>query len=79
MPLKIVGMKEIFQIFAVTDDLGISREMVEIPLGPEHPGRVRKLPNGKYEIVIESTEPLDEWILKFKEEITKLHLGESTP
>jgi hypothetical protein len=75
--LKIVGMKEIFQVFAVTDDLGISREMVEIPLGPEHPGRVRKLPNGKYEITIESEEPLEEWIPKMKKEITQLHFGEN--
>ena len=77
MGLKIVGMKEIFQVFAVTDDLGISREMVEIPLGPEHPGKVRKLPNGKYEIIIESADPLEEWIPKMKEAITRLHFGES--
>ncbi|MFI5303995.1 MAG: hypothetical protein ACHQYP_04295 [Nitrospiria bacterium] len=76
MVLKIVGMNEIFKVFAVTDNLGISREMVEIPLGPEHPGKVRKLPNGKYEIIIESTDPLDEWILKMKDEITRLHFGD---
>ncbi|MBI1824279.1 MAG: hypothetical protein HY200_06050 [Nitrospirae bacterium] len=78
MALKIVGMKEIFQIFSVTDELGISREMIEIPLGPEHPGKVRKLKNGKYEIIVESTDPLEEWILKFKDEIAKLHIGDSS-
>ena len=78
MGLRIVGMKEIFLVFAVTDDLGISREMVEIPLGPEHPGKVRKLPSGKYEIIIESTDPLEDWIPKMKEEITRLHFEENT-
>ena len=76
MGLKIIGMKEIFQVFEVTDNLGISREMIEIPLGPEHPGKVRKLSNGKYEIVIESEEPLADWIPKMEEEIKKLHFGE---
>ena len=76
MGLKIVGMKEIFQIFQVTDNLGISREMIEIPLGPEHPGKVHKLSNGKYEIVIESEEPLAEWIPKMELEIKKLYFGE---
>ena len=72
MALTIVGMKEIFQVFSVTDELGISREKIEIPLGPEHPGRVRKLPNGKIEIVIESSDPLEAWIPKMKEEIIRL-------
>ena len=78
MPLKIVGMKEIFQVFAVTDGLGISREKIEIPLGPEHPGKVRKLPNGKYEIIVESEIPVEEWIPAMKEEIVQLHFGEAS-
>jgi hypothetical protein len=78
MALKIIGMKEILQVFDVTDNLGISREMIEIPLGPEHPGRVRKLPNGKFEIIIESEEPLAEWIPRMEKEISKLHFGEES-
>lgn len=76
MALKIVGMNEILKVFAITDQLGISREMIEIPLGPEHPGKVRKLANGKIEIIIESTDSLEKWIPQMKEEITKLHFGE---
>ena len=76
MVLKIVGMNEILKVFAVTDQLGISREMIEIPLGPEHPGKVRKLPNGKFEIIIESTDSFEKWIPQMKEEITRLYFGE---
>ena len=60
--LEAVGMKEINAIFAVTDALGIHREMLVIPLGPATPGRVRRLPNGKLEITVEGARPLDEWL-----------------
>jgi len=60
--LDVVTMKEIDAIFAVTDALGIHREKLVIPLGPATPGRVRKLPNGKYEITVEATRPLHEWL-----------------
>jgi len=65
-----VTMKEINAIFEVTDRLGISREAVEIPLSPAHPGAVNLLPNGKYEIVVDSDVPLEEW-LRSMEEILK--------
>jgi hypothetical protein len=60
--LEVVGMKEINAIFAVTDGLGIHREMLVIPLGPAAPGRVRRLPSGKLEITVEAARPLDEWL-----------------
>jgi len=60
--LEVVSMKEIDAIFAVTDGLGIHREMLVIPLGPAAPGRVRRLPSGKLEITVESTRPLHEWL-----------------
>ncbi|MGH7355271.1 MAG: hypothetical protein ACRELS_11955 [Candidatus Rokuibacteriota bacterium] len=62
MPLEVVTMREIDAIFAVTDPLGIHREQLVIPLGPDTPGRVRRLPSGKFEITVESTRPLDEWL-----------------
>jgi len=60
--LEAVTLKEIEKIFAVTDDLGISREAVVIPLSPERPGRVRRLPGGKLEIVVDAEVPIDEWV-----------------
>jgi hypothetical protein len=60
--LEVVSMKEIDAIFAVTDALGIHREQLTIPLGPASPGKVRRLPNGKYEITVEAERPLDEWL-----------------
>ncbi len=60
--LEVVTMKEIDAIFAVTDGLGIHREMLVIPLGPAVPGRVRKLPSGKIEIVVDGERPIEEWV-----------------
>jgi hypothetical protein len=60
--LEVVTMKEIDAIFAVTDALGIHREMLVIPLGPATPGRVRTLPSGKLEITVDARAPLDAWL-----------------
>ncbi|MGH7310009.1 MAG: hypothetical protein ACREK6_15080 [Candidatus Rokuibacteriota bacterium] len=60
--LEVVSMREIDAIFAVTDALGIHREMLVIPLGPASPGRVRRLPSGKLEILVEADRPIEEWV-----------------
>ncbi len=60
--LAAVTLKEIQEIFAVTDAMGISREALVIPLAPGRPGRVRRLPSGKIEIVVDAEMPLAEWL-----------------
>jgi hypothetical protein len=60
--LDVVTMKEIDAIFAVTDELGIHREKLVIPLGPAQPGRVRQLPSGKLEITVDAARPIEEWV-----------------
>jgi hypothetical protein len=50
--LTAVTLTEIEKIFGVLERLGISREAVIIPLRPAAPGSVRRLPNGKFEIVV---------------------------
>jgi hypothetical protein len=60
--LQVVTMKEIDAIFEVTDALGIHREMLVIPLGPASPGRVRRMPSGKFEIIVDAERPIEEWV-----------------
>ena len=60
--LEVVTMKEIDAIFAVTDALGVHREMLVIPLGPATPVKVRKLPSGKLEITVDAERPIEEWV-----------------
>ncbi len=62
MTLDVVSFQQISRILDVTDALGLNREWVEIPLSPETPGVVRKLPNGKLEIVVDAEQPFDQWL-----------------
>ena len=55
-----VSFPQINQILELTDDLEINREWVEIPLGAESPGVVRKLENGKLEIIVDAGVPFEE-------------------
>ena len=57
-----VTLAHIERIFVILERLGISREEVVIPLRPVHPGGVRLLPDGKFEIRVESETPFDEWL-----------------
>ena len=57
-----VTLREIQRIFEITDPLGVHREALVIPLGARHPGRIRKMPNGKIEIVVDSDVDFDEWL-----------------
>jgi hypothetical protein len=60
--LQSVSFQQISRILEVTDDLEISREAVEIPLSPESPGTIRRLSNGKLEIVVDADVPFDDWL-----------------
>lgn len=54
--LREVTLREIERIFAVTDALGISREALAIPLLPRPGGRLRRLPGGRIEIVVDTAD-----------------------
>ena len=57
-----VSFAHISRILELTDSLGLNREWVEIPLSPERPGLVRRLTNGKLEILVDADQPFDEWL-----------------
>lgn len=67
--LKEVTIKEIEAIFEVTDGMGLSREELVIPLAPRHPGRVRRLPTGKLEIVVDSEADFADYVAGLEEQI----------
>lgn len=70
--LEAVTLREIQAIFEVTDRLGIHREQLVIPLGPRHPGRVRRMPNGKLEIVVEKDAEFAQWLAGLEGEIRRV-------
>lgn len=67
--LQAVSFQQISRILELTDRLGLNREWVEIPLTPESPGAVRKLPNGKLEIVVDAVEPFEQWLATLEAKI----------
>jgi hypothetical protein len=62
MPLQVVSFAQISRILEVTDSLGLNREWVEIPLSPESPGVVRRLANGKLQIIVDADQPFEDWL-----------------
>ncbi len=62
MSLDVVSFQQISRILGVTDSLGLNREWVEISLPPESPGVVRRLTNGKLEIIVDADQPFKEWL-----------------
>ena len=72
MSLQVVSFKQISQILELTDQLGLNRESVEIPLTPASPGMVRKLQNGKIEIVVDADQPFDQWLVTLEGRIKQL-------
>jgi hypothetical protein len=70
--LKEVTLKEIQRVFEITDRMGIHRESLVIPLAPRHPGRVRKMPGGKIEIVVDSEAEFETWIAGLESELRKV-------
>lgn len=55
--MEMVTQREMERIFEVADRLGIHRESLVVPLAARTPGRVRRLPTGKIEIVVDAAEP----------------------
>lgn len=70
--VEAVTIVEIERIFTVTDRMGVHRELLAIPLLPRHPGRVRRMPNGKIEIVVDSEAEFDTWLAGLEAEIGKV-------
>jgi hypothetical protein len=64
-----VTLREIEAIFAVTDGMALSRELLVIPLRPRHPGRVRKTPAGKIEIVVDSEQDFGEFVASLESQL----------
>lgn len=72
MSLHAVSFQQISRILDITDGLGLNREWVEIPLSPESPGLVRKLSNGKLEIIVDADQPFEEWLGTLEQHIRRV-------
>ena len=69
---KDVNFAQINRILELTDALEMDREWIEIPLYASTPGTIRKLPNGKIEIVVDAAMPFEEWLAAARQELQKM-------
>ena len=56
-----VQLAQIERIFVILDRLPISREAVVIPLRPQGEGSVKRLSNGKLEIIVPADLSFEQW------------------
>ena len=66
-----VTQREMERIFEVTDRLGIHREAVVVPLAARTPGRVRRRPDGKLELVADARD-FDGWVARLEADLRPL-------
>jgi hypothetical protein len=69
-----VGPKEIGRILAITDEIGIHREAVQIPLGTAGTGQVT-LDGTNLEIVAPAEGDFESWVSGLRDRIEKLDLS----
>jgi hypothetical protein len=69
---KDVTFAQITRILELTDELEMDREWIEIPLAASSPGKIRKLSNGKIEIVVDADLPFDEWLASARQRIQQV-------
>jgi len=67
-----VQLAQIEQIFAILERLSISREAVVIPLRPQGGGSVKRLSNGKLEILVPADIPFEQWYASLEGTIRQL-------
>ena len=69
--MEVITQREMERIFEVTDRLGVHREAVVVPLAPRSPGRVRRRPDGKLELVADASD-FDGWLERLEAELRAL-------
>jgi hypothetical protein len=67
-----VQLAQIEQIFTILDRLQISREAVIIPLRPQGAGSVKRLSNGKLELIVPADMPFEQWYTTLEDTIRQV-------
>ena len=67
-----VQLAQIEQIFEILERLSISREAVVIPLRPQGGGSVKRLSNGKLELIVPADTPFAQWYASLEGAIKQL-------
>lgn len=70
---KPITQSDMEAVFAVTDELGIHRESITVPLAKRDPGEVKDLGGGQLQITVPENTPASAWAKStLKDELAKL-------
>ena len=67
-----IGMDDMMAVYEITDQFGIDRETISVPLEKEGDGTVSRQPDGALEIVVPATSTTREWLPALKAELQRL-------
>jgi hypothetical protein len=69
---EIIGMDDMMAVYRVTDEFGIDRESISVPLDKGPAASASKLPDGSIEIVVPAGGAPDEWLPVLKKDLLGL-------
>ena len=71
-PMRILDQRIMNQVFAVTDELPLDREALQVELVLEGEGRVERTPAGKLAITLPDTDDLEPFLAALPERVRAL-------
>ena len=69
---KIIDMKDMMSLYKITDQFGIDRELIEVPLEKDGDGAINILDNNRLQIIIPSNISIDRWLTTLENTLIQL-------
>tara|TARA_Y100000590_G_scaffold30911_1_gene34281 strand:- start:3349 stop:3606 length:258 start_codon:yes stop_codon:yes gene_type:complete len=69
---KIIDMKDMMSLYEITDQFGIDRELIEVPLEKDGDGAINILDNNRLQIIIPSNISIDRWLATLENTLIQL-------
>jgi len=70
--MRIINQNIMNQLFAVTDEIPLDREAVQVPLAMEGEGKVERTPKGRIEITLPDAEDLGPFLAALPARVREL-------
>ncbi|HEV7516690.1 MAG TPA: hypothetical protein VGR07_10355 [Thermoanaerobaculia bacterium] len=70
--MRVLDQKTMGRLFAVTDELGLSREALTVPLAMEGNGRVARTSKGRIEITLPDADDLGPFLAALPERLREI-------
>ena len=70
--MRVLDQETMRRLFAVTDELGLSREAITVPLAMEGEGRVARTGKGRIEITLPDADDLGPFLASLPERLREI-------